>query len=153
MNSPNSPLIVIVADQGEQGHQNNGRIIEMSYYWLRRPKAFLYAPIIAVLLLAAAACGAAATATPVPTTPPTEAPVVMAEPTAMPEPMEKPADEMMAGARHAPAFRRVLETAHGFLRRACLRRHVFASITRTPWSMPIPGEPPPGPPPGIAAPP
>ena len=28
----------------------------------------------------------------------------MAEPTAMPEPMEKPADEMMAGARHAPAF-------------------------------------------------
>ena len=76
----------------------------MSYYWLRRPKAFLYAPIIAVLLLAAAACGAAATATPVPTPPPTEAPVVMAEPTAMPEPMEKPADEMMAGARHAPAF-------------------------------------------------
>ena len=73
---------------------------EMPYQWLRKPRTFLYVSIIAVLALAAVACGAAATATPVPTA----APTAMAVPTAVPEAMAEPAEEMMAGARYAPAF-------------------------------------------------
>ena len=73
---------------------------EMPYQWLRKPRTFLYVSIIAVLALAAVACGAAATATPVPTA----APTAMAVPTAVPEAMAEPAGDMMAGPRHAPAF-------------------------------------------------
>ena len=81
----------------------------MSYRWLGRPKAFLYAPVLAVVALAAVACGAAATATPPPTTVPAEPPpAAMAEPapepTAVPAPMEEPADDMMAGPKQAPVF-------------------------------------------------
>ena len=80
----------------------------MSYQWLKKPKAFILAPMVALLALAAVACGAAATATPAPTAAPTAAPVAMAEPaaepTAAPAPMEQPADSMMAKAEHAPAF-------------------------------------------------
>ena len=67
----------------------------MPNHWLRNPKALLFAPIVAVMALAAVACGAAATATPVPTAAPTAAPEVMAEPTAVPEAMAEPAKEMM----------------------------------------------------------
>ena len=67
----------------------------MPNHWLRNPKALLFAPIVAVLALAAVACGAAATATPVPTAVPTAAPEAMAEPTAVPEAMAEPAKEMM----------------------------------------------------------
>ncbi len=68
----------------------------MSYHWLRKPKAWALAPVVAVLALAAMACGAAATATPVPTAVPTEPPAAMAEPTAEPEMMAEPTMEMMA---------------------------------------------------------
>ncbi len=81
----------------------------MSYHWFRKPKAFLLAPVVAVMALAAVACGAAATATPVPTVAPTEAPETMTEsmtesmtdamamaPTTVPEAMDQPAGEMMA---------------------------------------------------------
>ena len=74
----------------------------MSYHrWnpsLKEPRMLLYVPVLLVLLLAAVACGAAATATPAPTAapPPTEPPAAMAEPTAVPEAMAQPAEEMMA---------------------------------------------------------
>ncbi|MDE2842566.1 MAG: ABC transporter substrate-binding protein, partial [Chloroflexota bacterium] len=69
----------------------------MPNHWFRNPRALVVAPILAIMALAAVACGAAATATPVPTAAPTEAPAAeaMPEPTAMPEAMDKPADEMM----------------------------------------------------------
>ena len=67
----------------------------MPNHWYRNSRALVMAPVLAILALAAVACGAAATATPVPTAVPTQAPEVMAEPTAMPEAMDKPATEMM----------------------------------------------------------
>ena len=71
----------------------------MSYQWLKQrlkePKGILYAPILLVLALAVA-CGAAATATPVPTAAPTEAPAAMAEPTAVPEAVAKPDSDQVA---------------------------------------------------------
>ena len=79
----------------------------MSNHWYRKFRGLVIAPIVGVLLLATVACGAAATATPVPTVAPTAAPApveTMAEPTAMPEVMAEPAGEMMAGPKHAPVF-------------------------------------------------
>ena len=79
----------------------------MSNHWFRNFRGLVIAPIVGVLLLAAVACGAAATATPVPTVAPTAAPAPvepMAEPTAMPEVMAEPAGEMMAGPKYAPVF-------------------------------------------------
>ena len=79
----------------------------MSNHWYRKFRGLVIAPIVGVLLLAAVACGAAATATPVPTVAPTAVPApveTMAEPTAMPEVMAEPAGDMMAGPKHAPAF-------------------------------------------------
>ena len=78
----------------------------MSGQWvkqrLKEPKGLLYAPMLVVLVLAAVACGAAATATPAPTAAPTAMPEptammeAMPEPTAMPEAMAEPSGEMMA---------------------------------------------------------
>ena len=86
----------------------------MSNHWLKNPKALVFVPVLGVLALAAVACGAAATATPVPTAAPTAMPEAMAEPTAMPEAMaeptampeamSEPSGEMMAGPKTAPAF-------------------------------------------------
>ena len=81
----------------------------MSYTWLKKPKAFLYAPVLAALALAAVACGAAATATPAPTAPPAEPPPAAAAepapaPTAVPAPIQEPADDMVAGPEKAPVF-------------------------------------------------
>ncbi len=67
----------------------------MPNHWFRNSRALMMAPILAIMALAAVACGAAATATPVPTAVPTQAPEVMAEPTAVPEAMDKPAAETM----------------------------------------------------------
>ena len=67
----------------------------MPYHWLNKCKALFFAPLIAVLALAAIACGAAATATPAPTVAPAE-PAAVVEPTAVPEAMVKPADDTMA---------------------------------------------------------
>ena len=67
----------------------------MPNHWFRNPRALVIAPVLAVLALAAVACGAAATATPVPTAAPTAAPEAMAEPTAMPEAMAEPSQETM----------------------------------------------------------
>ena len=91
----------------------------MSYQWLRKPKAWALASVVAVLALAAVACGSAAAPTAVPAAP-TAMPETMAEsapmegmggesmdggamaggmeqpaPTAMPEAMAQPADGMM----------------------------------------------------------
>ena len=67
----------------------------MPNHWFRNPRALVIAPVLAILALAAVACGAAATATPVPTAAPTAAPEAMAEPTAMPEAMAEPSQETM----------------------------------------------------------
>ncbi|MDE2779737.1 MAG: ABC transporter substrate-binding protein [Chloroflexota bacterium] len=71
----------------------------MPNHWFRNPRALVVAPVLAIMALAAVACGAAATATPVPTAAPTEAPApaaeAMPEPTAMPEAMDKPEEAMM----------------------------------------------------------
>jgi ABC-type transport system substrate-binding protein len=53
------------------------------------------APVLAILALAAVACGAAATATPVPTAAPTPAPEVVAEPTAAPAAAAEPSQGSM----------------------------------------------------------
>ena len=70
----------------------------MSYQWLKQrlkePRGLLYGPMLVILALATVACGAAATATPAPV--PTEAPAATAEPTAVPEVMAKPPEEIMA---------------------------------------------------------
>ena len=86
----------------------------MSNHWFKNPKALVFVPVLGVLALAAVACGAAATATPVPTAAPTAMPEAMAEPTAMPEAMAEPtampeamaepSGDMMAGPKVAPAF-------------------------------------------------
>ena len=69
----------------------------MPNHWLGKPKALIFVPVLAIMALAAVACGAAATATPVPTPVPTEAPAPEAapEPTAMPEAMPEPTAAMM----------------------------------------------------------
>lgn len=67
----------------------------MPNHWYKNPRALVMAPVLAILALAAVACGAAATATPVPTAAPTAAPEAMAEPTAVPEAMAEPAQESM----------------------------------------------------------
>ena len=68
----------------------------MPNHWFRNPRALVMAPVLAILALAAVACGAAATATPVPTAVPTQAPeAMMAEPTAVPEAMAEPAGDTM----------------------------------------------------------
>ena len=79
------------------------RILKMPYHWLIKPKALLFAPIIAVLALTAVACGASA---PEPAAPAAPAEPAAAAPaaTAVPAEVAMPAEEMMAEGKHAPAF-------------------------------------------------
>jgi peptide/nickel transport system substrate-binding protein len=79
------------------------RILKMPYQWLIKPRALLYAPIIAVLSLAAVACGAAATATPPPAAAPEPAAAAPAA-TAVPAEAAMPAEDMMAEGKIAPSF-------------------------------------------------
>ena len=83
------------------------RILKMPYQWLVKPRALLYAPIIAVLSLVAVACGAAATATP----PPAAAPEPAA---AVPAATAVPAEEMMAEGKNTPSFADYWQPDTGF---------------------------------------
>ena len=89
------------------------RILKMPYQWLIKPRALLYAPIIAVLSLAAVACGAAATATPPPAAAPEPA-VAAPAPTAVPAEAAMPAEEMMAEGKNAPSFADYWQPDTGF---------------------------------------
>ena len=89
------------------------RILKMPYQWLIKPKALLFAPIIAVLALAAVACGAAATATPPPAAAPEPA-VAAPAPTAVPAEAAMPAEEMMAEGKNAPSFADYWQPDTGF---------------------------------------
>ena len=89
------------------------RILKMPYQWLIKPKALLFAPIIAVLALAAVACGASA---PEPAAPaaPAEPAVAAPAPTAVPAEAAMPAEEMMAEGKNAPSFADYWQPDTGF---------------------------------------
>ena len=89
------------------------RIPKMPYQWLVKPKALLYGPIIAVLALAAVACGAAATATPPPAAAPEPAAAAPA-PTAVAAEAAMPAEDMMAEGKIAPSFADYWQPDTGF---------------------------------------
>ena len=89
------------------------RILKMPYQWLIKPRALLFAPIIAVLALAAVACGASA---PEPAAPaaPAEPAVAAPAPTAVPAEAAMPAEEMMAEGKNAPSFADYWQPDTGF---------------------------------------
>ena len=89
------------------------RILKMPYQWLIKPRALLYAPIIAVLSLVAVACGAAATATPPPAAAPEPAAAAPAA-TAVPAEAAMPAEDMMAEGKNAPSFADYWQPDTGF---------------------------------------
>ena len=89
------------------------RILKTPYQWFFKPKALLFAPIIAVLALAAVACGASA---PEPAAPaaPAEPAVAAPAPTAVPAEAAMPAEEMMAEGKNAPSFADYWQPDTGF---------------------------------------
>ena len=89
------------------------RILKMPYQWLIKPRALLYAPIIAVLSLVAVACGAAATATPPPAAAPEPAAAAPAA-TAVPAEAAMPAEDMLAEGKNAPSFADYWQPDTGF---------------------------------------
>ncbi len=89
------------------------RIQKMPNQWLIKPRALLYGPIIAVLALAAVACGSSAPATAIPAA--TVEPAAAAPaPTAVPAEAAMPAEEMMAEGKNAPSFADYWQPDTGF---------------------------------------
>ena len=89
------------------------RIQKMPNQWLIKPRALLYGPIIAVLALAAVACGSSAPATAIPAA--TVEPAAAAPaPTAVAAEVAMPAEEMMAEGKNAPSFADYWQPDTGF---------------------------------------